>query len=58
MLLTPGGQLVYGVEDDVLIVMVMTVDKSEDGVVYRSVLTRRTEKAVELVRSTKEKRLS
>ena len=42
-----GYRLVYGVEDDVLIVMVMAIDKREAGVVYRSVLTRLAEKAAE-----------
>jgi mRNA interferase RelE/StbE len=37
-----GCRLVYGVEDDVLIVMVMAVDKREDSLVYRSALARRT----------------
>lgn len=31
-----GLRLVYGVEDDTLIVMVMAVDKREDNLVYRS----------------------
>lgn len=35
-----GYRLVYAVEDDALVVMVMAVDKREDGVVYRAVLTR------------------
>ena len=35
-----GLRLVYGVEDDALIVMVMAVDKREDGAVYRSVVAR------------------
>lgn len=43
-----GYRLVYCVEDDALIVMVMAVDKREDGVVYRSVLARMTEKATQL----------
>lgn len=40
-----GVRLVYGVEDDALIVMVMAVDKREDGAVYRSVVARVSEKA-------------
>ncbi len=39
-----GYRLVYGVEDDALIVMVMAVDKREDGVVYRSVMERISDK--------------
>ena len=50
-----GYRLVYGVEDDVLIVIVMAVDKREDGVVYRSVFTRLTEKTAELARALKER---
>ncbi len=50
-----GYRLVYCVEDDVLIVMVMAIDKREDGVVYRSVLARFAEKATELARAVKER---
>ena len=35
-----GFRLVYGVEDDVLVVMVMAIDKREDGLVYRSAAIR------------------
>ena len=35
-----GYRLVYGVQDDVLLVMVMAVDKREDSVVYQSALAR------------------
>ena len=35
-----GYRLVYGVEDDALIVMVMAIDKREDGIVYKSVIAR------------------
>lgn len=35
-----GIRLVYGVEDDVLIVMVMAVDKREDALVYQSARAR------------------
>ena len=38
-----GYRLVYGVQDDVLIVMVMAVDKREDNVVYQSALVRISE---------------
>jgi mRNA interferase RelE/StbE len=50
-----GYRLVYGVEDDRLIVMVMAVDKREDGMVYRSVLTRLGEKVAELAKTVKGK---
>ena len=39
-----GFRLVYGVEDDALIVVVMAVDKREDSVVYRSAVARIVEK--------------
>ena len=42
-----GYRLVYGVQDDVLIVMVMAVDKREDSMVYQSALARVTEKMAE-----------
>jgi len=35
-----GYRLVYGVEDDVLVVMVMAIDKREDGLAYRSAAKR------------------
>lgn len=35
-----GYRLVYGVQDDALIVMVMSVDKREDSAVYQSALAR------------------
>ncbi len=35
-----GIRLVYGVEDDVLIVMVMAVDRREDSLVYESARAR------------------
>ena len=40
-----GIRLVYGVEDDALIVVVMAVDKREDSIVYRSAIARLAEKA-------------
>jgi mRNA interferase RelE/StbE len=43
-----GYRLVYFVEDDRLIVMVMAVDKREDGVVYESAVARLSEQAEEL----------
>ena len=39
-----GIRLVYGVEDDVLIVMVMAVDKREDSLVYESARSRLAER--------------
>ena len=50
-----GYRLVYGVENDRLIVMVMAVDKREDGTAYRSVLTRLDEKLAELAETVKGK---
>ena len=35
-----GYRLVYGVQDDVLLVMVMAVDKREDSTVYQSAMAR------------------
>ena len=40
-----GYRLVYGVQDDVLIVMVMAVDKREDSAVYQSAMVRVAELA-------------
>jgi len=51
-LLKQGYRLVYGVEDDVLTVMVMAVDKREDSVVYQSAMARVAELVVELPKST------
>jgi mRNA interferase RelE/StbE len=45
-----GYRLVYGVQDDVLIVMVMAVDKREDNVVYQSAMARLTDKAAEIAK--------
>jgi hypothetical protein len=42
--------LVYGVEDDALIVMVMAVDKREDAVVYAAARARLGERAKELAK--------
>lgn len=50
-----GIRLVYGVEDDALIVMVMAVDKREDGLVYRSVVARLGDKALTLAQAVKDK---
>ncbi|MDO9159711.1 MAG: type II toxin-antitoxin system RelE/ParE family toxin [Burkholderiaceae bacterium] len=46
-----GYRLVYGVEDDVLIVMVMAVDKREDSAVYQSAMARVTEKMAALAKA-------
>ena len=50
-----GFRLVYGVEDDALIVMVMAIDKREDGVVYRSVMARIADKVTALAKVVKTK---
>lgn len=44
-----GIRLVYGVEDDVLTVMVMAVDKRDDNTVYESALARLAERLPALV---------
>jgi mRNA interferase RelE/StbE len=46
-----GYRLVYDVQDDVLIVMVMAVDKREDSVVYQAAMQRVSEKMAELAKS-------
>jgi mRNA interferase RelE/StbE len=53
-----GYRLVYGVEDDSLVVMVMAVDKREDSIVYRSSLSRITEKVAKKMASTVKKDLN
>ena len=45
-----GYRLVYGVQDDVLIVMVLAVDKREDSVVYQSAMARVSERMAELAK--------
>lgn len=45
-----GYRLVYGVQDDVVIVMVMAIDKREDSVVYQSAMQRVSEKMTELAK--------
>jgi len=45
-----GYRLVYGVQDDVLIVMVMAVDKRKDSVLYQSAMARMSEKMAELAK--------
>ena len=46
-----GYRLVYSVQDDVLIVMVMAVDKREDSVVYQSAMARVAEKMAETAKA-------
>ena len=50
-----GYRLVYGVQDDVLIVMVMAVDKREDSVVYQSAMARVSEKMAELAKAVQKR---
>jgi mRNA interferase RelE/StbE len=50
-----GSRLVYGVQDDVLIVMVMEVDKREDSVVYQSAMQRVSEKMAELAKAVQKR---
>ena len=50
-----GFRLVYGVEDDALIVMVMAVDKRDQSIVYRSAITRIAEKVSALVKAVNNK---
>ena len=38
-----GYRLVYGVQDDIVLVMVMAIDKREDSAVYQSAITRISE---------------
>lgn len=41
-----GFRLVYGVQDDILVVMVMAVDKREDRIVYQAAIARVSKKAM------------
>ena len=50
-----GYRLVYGVQDDVLIVMVMAVDKREDSVVYQSAMARVSEKMAALAKAVQKR---
>ena len=52
-----GYRLMFGVLDDVLIVMVMAIDKREDSVVYQSAMARVSEKMDELAKAV-QKRLN
>lgn len=47
-----GYRLVYGVQDDILMVMVMAVDKREDSAVYRAAMARISEMVAELSKVT------
>lgn len=49
-----GVRLVYRVQDDALIVMVMVVDRREEGVVYRSAITRLGETIASLAKAATE----
>jgi mRNA interferase RelE/StbE len=42
-----GYRLVYGVQEDVLVVMVMAIDKREDSAVYQSAVARIAQMLVE-----------
>lgn len=46
-----GYRLVYGVQDDVLLVMVMAVDKREDSAVYQSATARLAEMLASLIQN-------
>jgi len=48
-----GFRLVYGVEDDALVVVVMAVDRREDSVIYRSAVARIVEKVSTLANAIK-----
>ena len=50
-----GYRLVYGVHDDVLIVIVMAVDKREDSVVYESAIARVSAKIIGLNHAVKKR---
>ena len=50
-----GYRLVYGVQDDILIVMVMAVDKREDSVVYQSAMARVSEKMAEVAQAVQKR---
>ena len=45
-------RLVYGVQDDILMVMVMAVDRREDSAVYQSAMARISELISELAKVT------
>ena len=47
-----GYRLVYGVQEDILMVMVMTVDKRKDSAVYQAAMARISELISELANVT------
>jgi len=47
-----GYRLVYGVQDDILLGMVMAVDKREDSAAYQSAMARISELISELAKVT------
>ena len=51
-----GYRLVYGVQDDVLTVMVMAMDKREDNAVYQSAMARISEMISGLAKEATPKR--
>lgn len=51
-----GFRLVYGVQDDILVVMVMAVDRREDSIVYQSAIARISEKVSELAKVVQKRR--
>lgn len=50
-----GYRRVYGVQDDILMVMVMAVDKREDSAVYQAAMARISELISELANVTPER---
>ena len=50
-LLKQAYRLVYGLQDDVLLVMVMAVDKREDSIVYQSAMQRLSDLITELAKA-------
>ncbi len=46
-----GYRMVYGVQEDVLVVMVMAIDKCEDSAVYQSAVARIAQPLVERARA-------
>ena len=46
-----GYRLVYGVQEDVVVVMVMAIDKREDSAVYQSAVARTAQLFVERARA-------
>lgn len=46
-----GFRLVYGVQDDILVVMVMALDRREDSIVYQSAIARVSNQALRLAKA-------